>query len=88
MDKPDEKGSQAKGAGGESNPMAMGMAMAKKMMSQMGAGGSPMEMMQKMMGQMRQGRRARPGSTAAMTPRSEDALYGRFGGKSENICSV
>jgi hypothetical protein len=31
------------------------MAMAKKMMSQMGAGGSPMEMMQKMMGQMRQG---------------------------------
>jgi len=54
MDKPDEKGSQAKGAGGESNPMAMGMAMAKKMMSQMGAGGSPMEMMQKMMAQMRQ----------------------------------
>jgi hypothetical protein len=50
MDKPDEKGSLAMGAGGESNPMAMGMAMAKKMMSQMGAGGGPMEMMQKMMG--------------------------------------
>ena len=54
MDKPEEKGSQAKGAGGESSPMAMGMTMAKKMMSQMGAGGSPMEMMQKMMAQMRQ----------------------------------
>jgi len=54
MDRPDEKGSKAKGAGGESSPMAMGMTMAKKMMSQMGAGGNPMEMMQKMMAQMRQ----------------------------------
>ena len=35
--------------------MAMGMGMAKKMMSQMGQGGSPMEMMQKMMAQMGQG---------------------------------
>jgi hypothetical protein len=51
MDKPGEKGSQAS----EGSPITMGMAMAKKMMSQMGAGGSPMEMMQKMMGQMRQG---------------------------------
>ena len=33
-------------------PMAMGMSMAKKMMSQMGGGGSPFEMMQKMMAQM------------------------------------
>ena len=36
-------------------PMAMGMGMAKKMMAQMGQGGSPMEMMQKMMAQMRAG---------------------------------
>jgi hypothetical protein len=35
--------------------MAMGMGMAKKMMAQMGAGGSPMEMMQKMMGKMTEG---------------------------------
>jgi hypothetical protein len=34
------------GAGGESSPMAMGMAMARKTMAQMGHGGSPMEMMQ------------------------------------------
>ncbi len=54
MDQADEKGSQGKGTGGESNPMAMGMAMAKKMMDQMGPGG-PMEMMQKMMAQMGQG---------------------------------
>lgn len=39
----------------ESNPMAMGTGMAKKMMSQMGQGGSPMEMMQKMMAQMSAG---------------------------------
>lgn len=32
--------------------MAMGMGMAKKMMAQMGHGGSPFEMMQKMMAQM------------------------------------
>jgi hypothetical protein len=31
--------------------------------------------------------RARPGSTAAMTPMSKDALHGRFGGKPENIRS-
>jgi len=35
--------------------MAMGMGMAKKMMSQMGQGGSPFEMVQKMMAQMAQG---------------------------------
>lgn len=40
----------AKSESAESTPMAMGMGMAKKMMSQMG--GSPMEMMQKMMAQM------------------------------------
>lgn len=34
------------------NPMDMGMAMAKKMMGRMEQGGSPFEMMQKMMGQM------------------------------------
>jgi hypothetical protein len=34
------------------SPMAMGMGMAKKMMAQMGQGGSPFEMMQKMMAQM------------------------------------
>jgi hypothetical protein len=50
MDNRDEKG--AKGAGDESSPMAMCMEMARKMMSQMGAGGSPMEMMQKMMAKM------------------------------------
>jgi hypothetical protein len=55
MNKPDEKGSEAKGSGDESNPMAMGMGMAKKMMSQMGPGGGPMEMMQKMMAQIGQG---------------------------------
>jgi hypothetical protein len=55
MDKPDETGSQTKDAGGESNPMTMGMGMARKMMSQMGARGSPMEMVQKMMAQMRSG---------------------------------
>lgn len=39
-----------------SNPMEMGMGMAKKMMGQMGKGGpSPMAMMQKMMAQMGQG---------------------------------
>jgi hypothetical protein len=45
MDKMDEKGSQG-------SPMQMGMAMANKMMAQMGQGGSPFEMMQKMMAQM------------------------------------
>ncbi len=39
----------------EANPMAMGMGMAKKMMSQMGQSGSPMDMMQKMMAQMSAG---------------------------------
>ena len=39
----------------ETNPMTMGMGMAKKMMSQMGQGGSPVEMMQKMMAQMSTG---------------------------------
>lgn len=42
-------------SGGGGSPMAMGMGMAKKMMAQMGQGGSPMEMMQKMMAQMRSG---------------------------------
>jgi hypothetical protein len=55
MDKPQDKSSQSKGPGGDGSPMAMGMGMAKKMMAQMGAGGSPMEMMQKMMAQMGQG---------------------------------
>jgi hypothetical protein len=50
-----ETGSQTKDVGGESNPMAMGMGMARKMMSQMGARGNPMEMMHKMMAQMRSG---------------------------------
>lgn len=49
QDKPDKP---AKGA--EGGPMAMGMGKAK-MMSQMGQGGSPMEMMQKMMAQMGEG---------------------------------
>ena len=40
--------------------MAMGMDMAKKMMSQMGQGGSPMEMMQKMMEQMHQQGEGKP----------------------------
>jgi hypothetical protein len=40
----------------DTNPMEMGMGMAKKMMGQMGQGGpSPMEMMQKMMKQMGKG---------------------------------
>ena len=39
----------------ETDPKAMCMGMAKKMMSQMGQGGSPMEMMQKMMAQMSAG---------------------------------
>ena len=43
---------QAKSGSGSQSPMAMGMGMAKKMMAQMGQGGSPFEMMQKMMGQM------------------------------------
>ena len=44
--------------GGEAatNPMSMGMAMARKMMAGMGHGSSPMEMMQKMMSQMSQTR--------------------------------
>ena len=40
--------------------MAMGMDMAKKMMGQMGQGGSPMEMMQKMMAQMHQQGEGKP----------------------------
>jgi hypothetical protein len=55
MDKQDDMTSKAKGAGAEGGPMAMGMAMAKKMMGQMGQGAGPMEMMQKMMAQMSQG---------------------------------
>jgi hypothetical protein len=53
----------AQGAAG--GPMAMGMAMAKKMMSQMGHG-SPMEIMQKMMAQM----------TEAGKPPSMDKMMG------------
>ncbi len=54
--KQDEQDKQEKPAkGAEGGPMAMGMSMAKKMMSQMGQGGSPMEMMQKMMAQMGEG---------------------------------
>lgn len=40
---------------GESGLMATGMAMAKKMMGQMGQGGGPPEMMRKMRAQMSQG---------------------------------
>ena len=56
MDEPKqtESESAAKETSG-GGPMAMGMEMAKKMMAQMGQGGSPMEMMQKMMAQMRTG---------------------------------
>lgn len=44
-----------------SNPMEMGMGMAKKMMAQMGKGGpNPMAMMQKMMGQMAEGEQSPP----------------------------
>jgi hypothetical protein len=50
QEKQDKQENPSKGT--EGGPMAMGMAMAKKMMSQMGRGGSPMEMMQKMMAQM------------------------------------
>jgi hypothetical protein len=53
QDEQDKQGKPSKGA--EGGPMAMGMGMAKKMMGQMGAGGSPMEMMQKMMAQMSEG---------------------------------
>ena len=48
----DQQNQPTAGSTAEGGPTAMGMAMAKKMMSQ---GGSPMEMMQKMMGQMGQG---------------------------------
>jgi hypothetical protein len=51
-----ETESAAKESGGGS-PMAMDMAMMKKMMAQMGSGGEgPMAVMQKMMGQMGQGK--------------------------------
>lgn len=50
MDKQDEKTSQAKKPEAGRDPMAMGMGTARKMMSQMAQGGSPFEMMQKMMG--------------------------------------
>lgn len=50
MDKQDENTSKATGV--EGGPMATGMTMAKKMMGQIGQGGNPMEMMQKMMAQM------------------------------------
>jgi len=59
----DQKHAETKGppkeAGG-GGPMAMGMGMAKKMMAQMGQGGSPFEMMQKMMAQMRSGDDKKP----------------------------
>jgi len=48
----DQQKQPTAGSTAEGGPTATGMAMAKKMMSQ---GGSPMEMMQKMMGQMGQG---------------------------------
>lgn len=51
----DEAKSQSKNHEDASGPMATGMNMAKKMMSQMGHGGSPFEMMQKMMSQMGHG---------------------------------
>ncbi len=53
QDEPEKQEKPSKGT--EGGPMAMGMGMAKKMMSQMGQGGSPMEMMQKMMAQMGEG---------------------------------
>jgi len=56
----DKKAPQLKSAEGASGPMAMGMNMAKKMMSQMGQDGSPMEMMQKMMAQMHQPGESKP----------------------------
>lgn len=51
-EKKDQSQKQTKGASGAESPMAMGMGMPKKMMAQMGQGGSPFEMMQKMMAQM------------------------------------
>lgn len=46
---------------GEGDPMAMGMKMARKMMKRRGKGGpGPMAMMQKMMGQMNQGKDGGP----------------------------
>jgi hypothetical protein len=50
---PETQGPPNETSGG--SPMAMGMGMAKRMMAQMGQGGSPFEMMQKMMTQMRSG---------------------------------
>ena len=50
-----ETESAQKETSGGGSPMAMGMDMAKKMMAQMGQGGSPFEMMQKMMARMRSG---------------------------------
>ncbi len=52
MGSQDNQASPKTTEGGPSGPMAMGMNMAKKMMSQMGQGGSPFEMVQKMMAQM------------------------------------
>lgn len=52
MENENAKPGQAKSGAGTESPMAMGMGMAKKMMGQMGHGGSPFEMMQKMMAQM------------------------------------
>jgi hypothetical protein len=51
-EKKDQSQKQTKGGSGAERPMEMGMGMAKKMMAQMGQGGSPFEMMQKMMAQM------------------------------------
>ena len=53
MNTQNEKASQPP-SGGAGSPMEMGMTMAKKMMAQMGQGGSPFEMVQKMMAQMGQ----------------------------------
>lgn len=47
-----EETGKPKGSSDEGGPMAMGIAMAKKMMAPDGQGGSPMEMMQKMTAQM------------------------------------
>jgi hypothetical protein len=52
MTEKDQQQEQLKSPSGAQSPMAMGMGMAKKMMAQMGQGGSPFEMMQKMMAQM------------------------------------
>jgi len=61
-DKDTQAGTDSKQAqSGTSNPMMVGMDMAKKMMAQMGQGGAgPMAMMQKMMAQMKPGEGGKP----------------------------